>query len=166
MRTEQLESGDDNAELTKARVTFESYAKNMPEQPTEPGLNQLRFALELLDARNTAMTPTRGSAAAAELDAPMAHFWNACSHNSYAAGTRTRAVGFTQFETSNDRCSDPCATDIVGDQLTGLSSADAYRRQLLQVSRAARTAIITAVMFVSSLNLTRVASQCWKISGL
>eukprot|EP00966_Prymnesium_polylepis_P031039 722046-Prymnesium_polylepis.1 len=40
------------------------------------------------------------------------------------------AVRFTSFESDN-RCSDPCATDIIGDQITGLSSADAYRRQLL-----------------------------------
>jgi len=42
-----------------------------------------------------------------DLNAPLAHYWTACSHNSY----------------------------IIGDQLTGLSSADAYRRQLLQGCR-------------------------------
>jgi len=40
-------------------------------------------------------------------DDPLAHYWTPCSHNSY----------------------------IVGDQLTGTSSADAYRRQLLQECR-------------------------------
>jgi len=42
-----------------------------------------------------------------DLSQPLAHYWNACSHNSY----------------------------IVGDQLTGLSTADAYRRQLIQQCR-------------------------------
>ena len=42
-----------------------------------------------------------------DLSAPLTHYWGACSHNSY----------------------------IIGDQLTGLSSADAYRRQLIQGCR-------------------------------
>ena len=48
-----------------------------------------------------------------------------------AAGTRTVADGLTPAE-YNDRCSNPCATDIVGDQLTARSTTLAYRRQLLQ----------------------------------
>jgi len=42
-----------------------------------------------------------------DLTRPIAHYWTAASHNSY----------------------------IVGDQLTGVSTADAYRRQLLQDTR-------------------------------
>ena len=42
-----------------------------------------------------------------DLSAPLSHYWGACSHNSY----------------------------IIGDQLSGLSSADAYRRQLIQGCR-------------------------------
>jgi hypothetical protein len=43
------------------------------------------------------------------------------------------AVGFISFE-SNDCRSDPLAIDIVGDQVTGSSTSDAYRRQLVQVN--------------------------------
>ena len=42
----------------------------------------------------------------------------------YAVGIRTLALGFTSFEPNNVR-SDPCTTDIVGDQVTGVSTADA-----------------------------------------
>ena len=38
------------------------------------------------------------------------------------------AVGFTHYE-SIDRSSDPRATDLTGDQLTGLSTADACMLQ-------------------------------------
>ena len=41
----------------------------------------------------------------ADLSRPLAHYWVATSHNSY----------------------------IVGDQLTGISTAEAFRRQMLQV---------------------------------
>ncbi|KAL1507854.1 hypothetical protein AB1Y20_007462 [Prymnesium parvum] len=59
-----------------------------------------QFAMMLLRPRNDAIAPLPKQ----PLTEPLAHYWSACSHNSY----------------------------IVGDQLTGLSSADAYRRQLVQ----------------------------------
>jgi len=62
-------------------------------------LSLLQFALLLLNPVNDTVDSTREP----NLDGPLAHYYTACSHNSY----------------------------IVGDQLTGLSSADMYRRQLL-----------------------------------
>ena len=60
-----------------------------------------RFALQLLAPHNSAITPVVDE----DLTQPLAHYWAACSHNSY----------------------------IIGDQLTGESSAEMYRRVLLQV---------------------------------
>jgi len=65
----------------------------------------LRFALQLLNPLNDAIREP--ASAALDYDKPLSLYWTACSHNSY----------------------------IVGDQLTGLSSANAYRRQLLQGCR-------------------------------
>ena len=63
------------------------------------------LALLLLSPQNNAVGPPPE----VELDRshPLTDYWTASSHNSY----------------------------IVGDQITGLSTADAYRRQLLQGSR-------------------------------
>lgn len=70
------------------------------------GLNVSQFALLLIyNLENEAVVPIPKGRPRAELPYPLAHYWTASSHNSY----------------------------IVGDQLTGISSADAYRRQLLQV---------------------------------
>ncbi|KAL1527507.1 hypothetical protein AB1Y20_008897 [Prymnesium parvum] len=70
----------------------------------------VQFALRLMDRRNDAVAPRRGACGdegSGGDQHPLAHYWCACSHNSY----------------------------IVGDQLTGRSTADAYRRQLLQGCR-------------------------------
>jgi len=68
-------------------------------------MNKLQFALQMLSASNDAHIPKANVPRAFEK--PFAHYWTAASHNSY----------------------------ITGDQLTGRSSADAYRRQLLQGCR-------------------------------
>ena len=72
------------------------------------GLGLLQFALLLLDPANDAVAPAREASDEYDLNEPLSHYWIACTHNSY----------------------------IIGDQLTGRSTADAYRRQLLQVSLA------------------------------
>jgi len=67
----------------------------------------LDFALRLLSVENNAIAPAREPDKVEHLQQPLAQYWIACSHNSY----------------------------IVGDQLTGLSDADMYRRLLLQGER-------------------------------
>ena len=69
------------------------------------GLDQLQFALQLLSPHNDVVDPTKAPAATETFLKPLAHYWTACSHNSY----------------------------LIGDQLTGQSSPDMYRRLLLQV---------------------------------
>jgi len=73
----------------------------------EHKMSLAQFALQLLSSRNDAVAPARDPLVADDLSEPLSHYWTACSHNSY----------------------------IIGDQLTGVSSADAYRRQLLQGCR-------------------------------
>jgi hypothetical protein len=72
-------------------------------------LNLTQFAQLLLSPENDAVA-SGGTRSSGDLSVcqPLTHYWTACSHNSY----------------------------IVGDQLTGLSSDDMYRRQLLQVCEA------------------------------
>jgi len=74
----------------------------------ESTLNPLQFAFQLLSKQNNAVASAQGTQVETSyLNRPLTHYWNATSHNSY----------------------------VVGNQLTGLSSADAYRRQLLQGCR-------------------------------
>jgi len=68
------------------------------------GLSRMQFSLELLNPSNDAVGPPVPQGTTGSLRNPLADYWSATSHNSY----------------------------IVGDQITGRSSADAYRRQLLQ----------------------------------
>ena len=72
----------------------------------DKALHLLQLSLALLSPENDAVAPARPVGTTHDLDRPLSHYWTACSHNSY----------------------------IIGDQLTGRSTADAYRRQLLQVS--------------------------------
>ena len=74
-------------------------------------LTSQQFGLQLLSSRNDAMCEELITSSFPEggpsFDQPLTHYWTSCSHNSY----------------------------IVGDQLTGLSSADVYKRLLLQGCR-------------------------------
>jgi len=75
-------------------------------------LTLLQFSLQLLSSRNDAMceeimTASTFRQGQPSHDQPLTHYWTSCSHNSY----------------------------IVGDQLTGFSSANVYRRLLLQHCR-------------------------------
>ena len=101
-----VDGGDNLEELRLAKLRFERKpVADSAEAHVDSEWTPLQFALQLLDRQNTAVNPARDTSASGDLSNPLAHFWAACSHNSY----------------------------IVGDQLTGLSSANAYRRQLLQV---------------------------------
>jgi len=107
----------DDAELVHANWRFETVIGR-----EQTGIHSLQFALLLLSSDNTALllrdeiiapatpSPTLRKQPFSfgtdhdDLDERLAHYWTATSHNSY----------------------------LIGDQLTGQSSADAYRRQLLQ----------------------------------
>mmetsp|Transcript_86037 Transcript_86037/g.257812 ORF Transcript_86037/g.257812 Transcript_86037/m.257812 type:complete len:1403 (-) Transcript_86037:178-4386(-) len=108
------ETSSANEEVADARRGFQFATRGRAAK--EQWLGPVQFALQLLSARNDAATSyqgqTREHLSGAKLEVadyaqPLQHYWTASSHNSY----------------------------IVGDQLTGLSSADIYRRQLLQGCR-------------------------------
>jgi hypothetical protein len=117
-----------------SRAEFESVAGG--EEVHDRRMNLLQCALHVLSPRNDAVVPIwEANPSIAVPDEPLSHHWTACSHNTCTLpGLESWLSWFKSVECS-DRCSDPCATDIVGDQFTGLSSADMYRRQLLQVRR-------------------------------
>ena len=75
------------------------------ERGCRSGLDAHAFRSLVLSPENNAVGPVRQSAG--YLSHPLTAYWTACSHNSY----------------------------LVGDQLTGMSTADAYRRHLLQGCR-------------------------------
>ena len=106
---EQAEEDEDKAEIVIAQRRFDQAASSLEPQ-AEKALDRLQFALQLLSLQNDAVTPVRHPDATADLHTqdlqqPLAHLWTAASHNSY----------------------------LIGDQLTGISTPDAYRRQLVQV---------------------------------
>jgi len=103
VRAEQVRGGVDEIQSDVGKRNEAEILKAKRVQP----LSRLDFALLLLSPDNDAVVSELVPETADEQDAPLAHYWTACSHNSY----------------------------LVGDQLTGLSSADAYRRQLLQRCR-------------------------------
>jgi len=95
-------------ELAEAQDCFERAVDNQStELQNTAGLSMLHFHLQLLSPANDAVTPAQGPSNKNTWGAPLAHYWHACSHNTY----------------------------VVGDQLTGRSTADMYRRQLLQGNR-------------------------------
>ena len=96
----------DSTEMARRKQSFKNTcAPISAEVESDEALSQLRFSLLLLSPLNDAIREPLD--ASLERKEPLAHWWTACSHNTY----------------------------IVGDQLTGLSSADMYRRQLLQRCR-------------------------------
>ncbi|KAL1507309.1 hypothetical protein AB1Y20_008155 [Prymnesium parvum] len=92
-------------EIRQARSQFETLKTDLGGMRSEPGLTLQAFSLALLGPPNDALDLQ--PVMNQKLDQPISHYWIATSHNSY----------------------------IVGDQLTGISSPDAYRRQLLQGCR-------------------------------
>jgi len=99
-----------DAGLEQARAMFDSAIATQTVASQAEGLGLLDFALLLLHPENDAVTPDQ-ALSKKESDnlvaQPLAHYWIACSHNSYC----------------------------VGDQLTGRSTSAVYRRQLLQGCR-------------------------------
>eukprot|EP00966_Prymnesium_polylepis_P097682 2262374-Prymnesium_polylepis.3 len=93
--------GDSFEELRLAKLRFaRKSAAESADAQADSEWSPLQFALQLLDRQNTVAAPARGASAADDLNNPLAHFWASCSHNSY----------------------------IIGDQLTGISSAAACAR--------------------------------------
>jgi len=115
VRNEQLARGhvdaslqleSDDKQLALAATSFKTALRRG--NVTSERLSRLQFSLQILGPQNDAVALAQDTS---ETDgcqiAPLSHYWTACSHNSY----------------------------VVGDQLTGRSTADAYRRQLLQGCR-------------------------------
>ena len=77
----------------------------------------------------------------------------------YVGGTRTLLPALC---TSHRVTSPLTAADIIGDQLTGISTAHAYRRQLLQVSGllAATAVAMEAVALPPTVYVESVPSLC------
>mmetsp|Transcript_68515 Transcript_68515/g.205239 ORF Transcript_68515/g.205239 Transcript_68515/m.205239 type:complete len:636 (+) Transcript_68515:126-2033(+) len=96
---------EDDERISLAKRSFER--ASFAQAQTDKTLTQLGFAMQLLSPDNDATRVHRLKAKSDDHTAPLALYWTACSHNSY----------------------------LIGDQLTGRSTADAYRRQLLQQCR-------------------------------
>eukprot|EP00966_Prymnesium_polylepis_P223308 5166950-Prymnesium_polylepis.1 len=143
------------------------------------GLSQLQFALLLLCPRNDAVAAGRVPQmklllddSKTELGEPLTLYWSACSHNSCTADDpRTHAARFAHTA-PRDLASHRCMSDIVGDQLTGFSSANAYRRQLLQVLHDDPFCKVTESHFCPAHHLLEIATHarhleidCWDGSG-
>eukprot|EP00966_Prymnesium_polylepis_P117661 2720222-Prymnesium_polylepis.3 len=97
---------DVDAELSRAQRRFEeAVLAGRVDAPAEQKISRLQFALLLLSAKNDAVGPILSKDENDDLGEPLPLYWTSASHNSY----------------------------IIGDQLTGLSKADMYRRLLLQV---------------------------------
>jgi len=110
VRGEQLDGANSSPRETKRDSHHDSERGDDEVSVTllaHDGLSRLQFALQLLCPSNDAVSKAHDPSELDDCEAPLTHYWISCSHNSY----------------------------IVGDQLTGLSTADAYRRQLLQGCR-------------------------------
>ena len=108
VRTEQddLWGSDSSDDQNSSSIGIGPEADRASVHP-DATLSLLQFTQRILSVENNAVAPKGYPSTTDHLHEPLAHYWNACSHNSY----------------------------IIGDQLTGRSSADAYSRQLLQQCR-------------------------------
>jgi len=106
VRAEQLDPNHFQAEADLGDSAA-PFKGSQEQRAPDRGLTLLQLALQLLGPGNDASAPARSPDATNGLVEPLTHYWTATSHNSY----------------------------IVGDQLTGDSTAAAYRRQLLQMCR-------------------------------
>ena len=137
VQAEQLPNADESCEADGAtvhtRVAIEEDVQAAPAQQHDEGssrgeprsakrLNRIQFALELLSPQNDAVARNQGPAAIDDAHKPLAHYWTACSHNSCAAVALELML--PALCTLHRVTSLLTAADLVGDQLTGLSSAD------------------------------------------
>ena len=115
IRTEQMPRPDAHEEGCAGDFRFDGRAEldaalqrfdgaRSVELRADHGFSKLQFALQILSVRNDAVAPARPTSDD-QWAKPLAQYFTATSHNSY----------------------------LIGDQLTGTSTAGAYRRQLLQV---------------------------------
>ena len=99
MRRTEVETSRAQAICAQAMRATDDDCEADAESASAKGLGLLEFSLLLLGPQNDAVAPARESNVTDELQLPLASYWTACSHNSY----------------------------VVGDQLTGRSSADACK---------------------------------------
>jgi len=99
---ELAKRSEDESEWAQAMERFES-ASSFELQRSQM-LTRLQFAMQLLAPPNDAVAPAWAPGTQDKLSEPFPSYWTATTHNSY----------------------------LLGDQFTGISHADVYRRQLLQ----------------------------------
>eukprot|EP00966_Prymnesium_polylepis_P069743 1621436-Prymnesium_polylepis.1 len=122
--------------LIEAKEHFEEALKlRGTELQPDAAIHVVHFALQLLNPSNDALRTARDAAALPE---PFAHSWTSASHNTCGTppwhSNSAVALELTPLAMCTLHCvtSPLTAADIIGDQLTGVSSANAYRRVLLQ----------------------------------
>eukprot|EP00966_Prymnesium_polylepis_P174291 4032689-Prymnesium_polylepis.1 len=99
--------------------------RGKPGSSETDGISLLQFSLLMLNPQNDAVTPAREASFTDDLVDPLCHYWIACSHNSCTAvALELMLPGLCALHCVT---SPVTAADIVGDQLTGLSSANMYR---------------------------------------
>ena len=100
------QQSDFDIELSRSEQHFhQAIERAHLDEHAEKALSPLFFARHLLSPQNSCVAPGREDSSTQALGEPLTHNWISTSHNTY----------------------------IVGDQLTGTSSGEMYRRQLLQV---------------------------------
>jgi hypothetical protein len=115
------------AELIRATRSFEHAVKSGGDDlSTEQGFSPLQFALQLLDSHNNVVAPARATQNTEDLGERLTHYWTTCSHNSCTAVALELTL--PALPISRRMTSPLTAADIIGDQLTGLSTADACNR--------------------------------------
>eukprot|EP00966_Prymnesium_polylepis_P082860 1918965-Prymnesium_polylepis.1 len=113
---------EDQAELGRAHERFTGGSTGAPQAYKDKGLRPIQFTLLLMNPQNNGTAPVRANGSLDDVNEPIAHYWTACSHNSCTLPGLELWLWDPFPLNPITGCSDPCATDIVGDQLTGLST--------------------------------------------